>query len=71
MLNPNSSGNSANSFFSSVLLPEPEGPATTRGRGKGMAALFAAISKYDTKIIFETSWGIKTAKKANKVGIVS
>lgn len=32
-LNPNVSGNSANSLFNKVLFPEPDGPQTTSGRG--------------------------------------
>ena len=47
-LNPNLSGCSLNSLVSSVLLPDPEGPATTRGRIRAALAFsscLAAISE--------------------------
>lgn len=39
-LKPNVSGNSANNFFSRVLFPEPDGPATTNGRGPCFTMIF-------------------------------
>ena len=41
-LKPNSSGESCNNFLNKVLLPEPDGPAITSGRGNGY--FFDAIS---------------------------
>jgi len=42
MLKPKVLGNSANSLFSSVLFPDPEGPHRTRGRGPG-AVIFLLV----------------------------
>ena len=43
-LKPNRSGYVANNLLSRVLFPEPEGPATTRGRGIVGVAFTSSIS---------------------------
>ena len=43
-LNPKLSGNSMKSFLRRVLFPEPDGPATTRGRGGGALGCLDAMS---------------------------
>ena len=68
MLKPKWSGKSTKSFLKSVLFPEPDGPATTRGRmGVGQGRFDAMSEKHamnNNSYISSTATGFDSREKA-------
>lgn len=55
-LKPKVSGYSANNRFRSVLLPEPDGPQMTRGRGPCLTIVAMAVSGKEWGLVILNMW---------------